>query len=103
MVHDKLNKEVEKLQDWTNNNELQKFNKAIMVLTFFIGLGEMSTIAKDYLSVENQDMYLKLTFIGFLVLIIFMIWIFQIHEKRLTNSQNQSFENMKKLIDSIPK
>ena len=35
-----------------------------MVLTFFIGLGEMSTIAKDYLSVENQDMYLKLTFIS---------------------------------------
>jgi vacuolar-type H+-ATPase subunit I/STV1 len=103
MIEDKLNKEIGKLQKWTHNNELEKFNKIIMVLTFFIGVGEISNIVKNYLSVESQGAYIKLTLMGFIILSIFMLWIFKIHEKRLGGSIKQTYENGRKIINTSNK
>lgn len=87
-----LEKLSDDLRTWINNNENQKINKMIVLFTFFIALGEISNIVKNYIEISNKVLYVELSVIILVALFILFTIIYITHEKRLKRSINQTFK-----------
>ena len=48
---DQLEKLLKGSREWVHKNEVQKTNKILAILTFFIALGEISTITENLKSI----------------------------------------------------
>jgi hypothetical protein len=68
-----LDKLLKHSKNWIYRNDISQTNKILAVLTFFIALGEISSISKNIFENSTNAFYMISTLIILIVLIIFII------------------------------
>lgn len=97
----RLEKLLEKQYNYYVNNENQKTNKILLILTFFIAIGEISNITRNYIEVTNQDLFLKIFGIGVILVLLIFLYINIIHDNRMKEASDVIQKEGDSLIDSL--
>lgn len=78
-------------RDWLHKNETQQTNKILAILTFFIAIGEISTVTKNF--IENATPSYFITYFTIIVVLVIMLGI------TLISHQIKKKEHIKKTTE----